>query len=60
MLVLQRDVHQSLVLTTPDGKRIIVTVTAVRSGKVRLGVTADKSITVNRAEVQQAIDAGRK
>ena len=60
MLVLQRTLGESLIFTVPPSDRpqkIAVQVVSVRRGPfVRLGVTADKSISVWREEVQKRID----
>lgn len=42
-----------------DGGRIVVTVVDIRGDRVRIGVTADKSISVHRGEVQEEIDQER-
>lgn len=47
MLVLTRKVGDQIVI---DGN-IIVTVTAIDGNKVRLGIQAPKSISVDRAEI---------
>ena len=53
MLVLSRKPNESIVI---DG-RITVTVIEVRSGEVRLGIEAPRSIPVHRKEVYEAIQA---
>lgn len=53
MLVLSRKKNESIVIND----NIIVTVVEVRGDKVRLGIQAPREVTVNRAEVQGAIDA---
>lgn len=53
MLVLERDIDESIVI---DGN-IEVSIIDVRKGNiVRLGITAPKSISVHRKEIQEAID----
>jgi len=51
MLVLSRRVGEQLMI----GDDIVVTVLEVRSDGVRLGIDAPRSISVNRAEVIQAV-----
>lgn len=53
MLVLSRKVGEKVVI----GGDITVTVIEVRGDKVRLGFLAPKDVTVNREEVQAAIDS---
>ncbi len=52
MLVLTRKAGQRIVI---DG-RIVVSVEEIAEGKVRLGFIADKSVAINREEIQQVID----
>jgi len=52
MLVLSRKLNESIVI---DGD-IKITVVSVKGDRVRLGITAPKSVTVNREEVQEVID----
>ena len=59
MLVLLRGLSETIILTLEDGRRITVMLVETRGDKARIGVTADKSIGVNRGEVQKAIDAER-
>ncbi len=57
MLVLSRKKDESIMI----GDYIEVTIVAVRGDKVRLGITAPKSISVHRKEVYNAIQTeGRK
>ena len=53
MLVLSRHRNEKIVL---DGGRIVLTVVEIRGDKVRLGFDADKSVSIHRGEVQEAID----
>jgi carbon storage regulator len=48
MLVLTRKLNESLVI---DGG-IVVTVVSVENGRVRLGITAPRDISVRRSELQ--------
>jgi carbon storage regulator CsrA len=59
MLVLTRTLGEQIVI---DGD-IVVTVTAIEGNKVRLGVQAPKSVSIDRAEIHQRKleeKAGRK
>jgi carbon storage regulator len=49
MLVLTRHIGESIII---DGG-IMVTITAVDGGKVRLGIQAPKSVRIDRAEVHR-------
>lgn len=51
MLVLGREAQQEVVIRTPEGRTIVVTVTGFRSKKVRLGFAADSEVIIDRAEV---------
>ena len=59
MLILSRKKEQDIVLTF-EGKagpqRITLKITEIRGDSVRLGITADKSVTIHRKEVQDEID----
>jgi carbon storage regulator len=50
--VLSRKKDESIVI----GGEIIITVVEVRGDKVRLGIQAPRDVSVNREEVQAAID----
>jgi carbon storage regulator len=52
MLVLSRKVGESIVIN----ENIVVTVVDMDYKKVRIGVTAPKEVTINRQEVQDAIN----
>jgi carbon storage regulator len=51
MLVLSRQKDESIII----GDDVEVTIVDVRGDKVRLGISAPKSITVHRKEVYEAI-----
>jgi len=51
MLVLSRQKDESIII----GDDVEVTIVDVRGDKVRLGITAPKSISVHRREVYEAI-----
>ena len=51
MLVLSRQKDESIII----GDDVEVTIVDIRGGKVRLGITAPRDITVHRREVYEAI-----
>lgn len=53
MLVLSRHRDESLIITHPDGTRIVVTVVDIRGDKIRLGVAAPMDVIVDRAEIDE-------
>lgn len=55
MLILSRKCNEQIVI----GDNIVVTVVAIRSGNVRLGVDAPSDVSVHREEVHRAIQAGK-
>lgn len=52
MLVLHRNEGESLVIETPSGERIEVTVSSLQKGGVRLAVDAAPRVTITRAELE--------
>lgn len=57
MLILSRKPGQGLVIDTKQAERVRVIVTGRKGENVKLGIIADKSVTVNRDEVQERIQA---
>lgn len=61
MLVLSRRKSQKIICTVPEGipagSKIIITIVEIRGDKVRIGIDADRTVQVHRAEVQRLIDA---
>ncbi len=51
MLILTRRPDESLVMTTPEGEQVEIVVLGVKGNQVRLGLIADKSITIVRSEL---------
>lgn len=47
MLVLRRKISQKIII----GENIELTVVAITGGRVRLGLTAPKSVTIRRSEL---------
>ena len=59
MLVLSRNLYDEIVLTIPDGSRIIIKVVGVRNNRTaRLGIEAPAGVTIHRGEIQAQVDAG--
>ncbi len=52
MLVLTRRLGESLLI----GDNIIVTVSDIKNGQIKLGITAPKDVTINREEVIREIN----
>lgn len=59
LLVLSRKYGEGVVITTPEGRRILVHVVGVQGGRVRLGFEADAEVKVWRSEIQKDIDEGK-
>lgn len=57
MLVLSRHKDESIIIVASNGERVEVCITEIRGDKVRLGIEAPLSVTINRQEIQIAIDA---
>ena len=51
MLVLSRKIGDIIRMTTPTGQTIDVQVMRFGPGSVRLGITADRSVQIDRLEV---------
>ena len=56
MLTLKRRAGENLVLTW-NGERVVVDVHRLLGGQVQLRITAPRSVTIHRGEVQARIDA---
>ena len=50
-LLITRRTHEALVITTPDGTRMEITVQGVQGNQVRLDIAAPRSVIVDRYEV---------
>ena len=55
MLVLSRKKKEQIIITG-GGERIVITVTEMRGDKVKIGIEAPRTWSVNRAEIQAKID----
>ncbi len=51
MLILTRKLGESVVI----GDNIVVTVSDIKNGQIKLGITAPKNVTINREEVFKQI-----
>ena len=59
-LVLSRKLNETIVITLPDGSRIVVSLLDIRSReKARIGIKASKAVIIHRSEIQDDIDAGK-
>ena len=61
MLILARHKEQRIRITVPPSNKeqvIDITVVDIRETTTRLGLTADRSIEINRLEVEHRIHAG--
>ena len=54
MLVLQRKKGDTIVI----GDDIVITVTNIRDGKVKIGIDAPRELPVHRGEIYEAIQDG--
>lgn len=57
MLILSRDIGQSIIIDGNIKITILEKGRDRRSGQVRIGIEAPKGIVVNREEIQQLIEA---
>ena len=58
MLVVMRRSGQDVVITLPDGQRIVVTVVRVNGTTARIAINAPATVGILRGEVQRKIDEG--
>jgi sRNA-binding carbon storage regulator CsrA len=59
VLVLARNVEEAVIITAPDGSTVALWPVRIDEGSVRLAFRADPAVVINRAEVQEEIDAGK-
>ena len=63
MLVLSRKIGEKLIITSPSGETITITLcscvvnTPGYSPKARIGIDAPKAWSIHRAEIQALVDA---
>ena len=60
MLVFSRKVNDKIVITAPDGTKIVLMMVEVRGDKARIGIDAPMTYTIHREEIQNAIDSNDK
>lgn len=53
MLVMSRKRTEEIVVTTPEGREIVITLVEIRGDKVRLGVQAATEVRIDRREVHE-------
>ena len=51
MLVLKRKLGEAIIITTQSGETVEIKVSKISEGRVKLGIDAEKSISVLRKEV---------
>lgn len=51
MLVLTRNAHESIFVTTPAGARLVFTVVEVRGSNVRIGIEAPRDFQIERDDI---------
>ena len=54
MLVLKRKLGEAIIITTKSGETVEIKVSEISEGRVKLGIDAEKSISVLRKEVVEA------
>jgi carbon storage regulator len=54
MLVVSRKINERVFVEMPDGRLIVVTISAVRGDKVRVGFDAPQDVKILREELFQA------
>lgn len=57
MLVLSRKRDEEIVITTPAGEQITITVVEIRTDQVRIGFTAADTVTIMRKELLEGKEA---
>lgn len=53
MLVLGRKENEKIKCTTPEGRIIVITVGQIRGKSVRIGIEADKEVSIIRTEIEE-------
>jgi carbon storage regulator len=59
MLVLSRRRGERIVITTPEGRQIVVEMVESNDHKARLGLQADADVVIHREEVYDRIQRGQ-
>lgn len=52
MLILTRRPSERIIMTLEDGREIVFVVCGIQGMQVRIGIEADKSITIVREEIK--------
>lgn len=56
MLVLSRQVEETVVIVCPNGDRLTVALVDIRGNQAKVGFEAPREYAINRGEVQEIID----
>ena len=59
MLILARKIGEEIIITTPEGRRIVMKLASIDRNVVRLGFDAPHEVEVFRAEVYEKYHASR-
>lgn len=51
MLILKRKLGESILISTQSGEKIEIKISEISDGRVKLGLDADKSVSILRKEV---------
>jgi len=57
MLVITRRPGEDIIIRTPEGRVVTVRAIRIAGDRVRIGVDADRSVKVNREEIDREIQA---
>ena len=57
MLILSRRIGESIIIETPAGERITVTVLGVKGNQVRIGTDAPDDVSIMREELLESDSA---
>jgi len=60
MLVLARELEETVVLTVGESRIVVKVVRVTNEGRVRLGFEAGPEVTIHRGEIQERIDAEKE
>jgi carbon storage regulator len=59
MLCINRRRGEEIVIRTPEGRMIKLAILDSDTGKVRIGILADRDVSINRAEIDERVQAER-
>ena len=57
MLVLARDLNQSVTMTLPNGDTITVTMLGLKAGHWKVGFDAPQSVKITRTELLEKVES---